>query len=416
MKPFVSVVIPSYNIKSRLELNLSSFFGQTYAPGRFEVIVVDDGSTDGTSSMCQGLNTPYTLKVLNTGKNSGRSRARNLGVSVVEGDLIIFCDGDTIQPPEFIENHVINHTAKENLVLGSLPLYWVLCFTHYHSDFSGYQKELFFSLNSGLRERYEGVNEAKTLEPETLIADFESVRRLCVYPGWNEHYFEIIDYFKTFSAIPTSWMCFLTGNVSLPRQLFIESGGFDENYRHWGFEDWDLGYRLKVAGACCDCQKDVLNFHQEHPRPASREKSSSQNYSYFCSKYNKPELYLLSKTWSPLTEQQWNLFFYNKLVSQYQNIASNEKFNQITSLFNTLVQADFSNRLLGEEQIKNIPLNKIKKTKEILERFSDSHKEFVTGFLELIAPYEKTGSLKGIKRRCRKVRSRKLKCSKLHQF
>jgi glycosyltransferase involved in cell wall biosynthesis len=83
--PHVSVIIRTYNRKSRLTKAIDSVLGQTYA--NFELIVVDDGSDDGTFDLLKR----YRLKLkIYTQTNKGVSAARNLGIKAAEGQLITF--------------------------------------------------------------------------------------------------------------------------------------------------------------------------------------------------------------------------------------------------------------------------------------------------------------------------------------
>ena len=408
IEPFVSVITPSYNSKSMLEINLYSFFQQTYPSSKFEVIVVDDGSTDDTVSMCHSINTPFTLKILNTGENSGRSRARNLGASAAEGDIIIFCDGDTIQPPEFIANHVNCHVYANNWVLSSLPLYFALCFTHYYEDFADWQKEMLFNFEPDLKGKV--ANGARIIEPQKILCDFAYAEKLCFFPPYNEVYRDIINYYQTIGTSPVDWFCFTTRNVSLNRYLFKESGGFDENFRHWGYEDWEIGYRLKTLGANYACKKEVINLHQEHPtNPFQRDNSKLQNYLYFCSKYNNPELYLFSRVWGPNPGQQpWSLFFYCKLVSQYLDISDSHRYDEFCRLFCSLASADFRLRLLNEKPDvhDDYMINRCLKTRN---RLNKSHKELAESFQELLTTCLPNRQMKKCIRILRPPRKRKRK-------
>ena len=385
MEPFVSVVMPAYNIMQLLELNLISLYKQTYPSDRYEVIVIDDGSTDGTLDMCKSLKTPYQLKVLNTGQNSGRAYSRNLGATAAEGEIIIFCDGDTLQPPKYIENHVKYHNLTDNLVLGSLPLYFALCFTHYYADFPDWQKEVFFDFVPELKCQCIDKKLVRVLKPEALLDNFENARRLSYFPRWYDDYFNIINHFAAFSATPTSWFCFNTRNVSVRKKLFLESGGFDKNFKDFGFEDWELGYRLKATGACCDCQKDVVNFHQEHPFDTStREISNRKNFIYFCTKYNTTDLYLFAQH---LYDKRCNLYYYNKLAGQYISLRDNAEYKCAILLFEFLCAKRFYNDFLNKKiYLEFVPdmLN----TKKILEKLANSNEEFVDIFKELLNAHQ----------------------------
>ena len=89
--PLVSVIIPTYNRRNRLEEAVRSVLDQTFRD--FELIVVDDGSTDGTRDMLQPFGN--SVKVLDQ-ERSGASAARNLGIGEARGSLIAFLDSDDL--------------------------------------------------------------------------------------------------------------------------------------------------------------------------------------------------------------------------------------------------------------------------------------------------------------------------------
>ena len=89
----VSVVIPLYNGERHIADALRSVFAQTHAP--LEVIVVDDGSTDGGAAIAQRFPVRYAWQ-----PNAGQSTARNAGVALASGELIAFLDQDDIWEPE----------------------------------------------------------------------------------------------------------------------------------------------------------------------------------------------------------------------------------------------------------------------------------------------------------------------------
>jgi glycosyltransferase involved in cell wall biosynthesis len=114
MIPKLSVIIPVYNSESRLNVALNSLFQQTFRD--FEVILVDDGSTDKSSVICQDYaQKDSRFRVINQ-KNGGVSKARNRGIEVAQGEFIYFMDSDdTIEPHTFIE-------IFENTTLASIDL------------------------------------------------------------------------------------------------------------------------------------------------------------------------------------------------------------------------------------------------------------------------------------------------------
>lgn len=92
----ISVIVPSYNVKPYLKRCVDSLVGQTYE--ELEIILVNDGSTDGTGALCDQLaSTDHRIKVIHK-KNGGLSDARNAGIDIAEGEFYSFIDGD-----DFIE-------------------------------------------------------------------------------------------------------------------------------------------------------------------------------------------------------------------------------------------------------------------------------------------------------------------------
>ena len=98
MNPLVSVVIPVFNGERFLREAVQSVLDQQYAP--LEIIIVDDGSTDGTATVAQSL--PETVRYLHQ-TNQGPAAARNRGIEHARGGLIAFADADDLWPPEKLE-------------------------------------------------------------------------------------------------------------------------------------------------------------------------------------------------------------------------------------------------------------------------------------------------------------------------
>ena len=98
--PVFSIVIPTFNRALFLKRTLDSVFNQTYE--NYEVIVVDDGSTDRTLSMLSEISDPR-LKIVQVGNNSGASNARNMGVETAKGKYVSLLDSDDEFLPDFLE-------------------------------------------------------------------------------------------------------------------------------------------------------------------------------------------------------------------------------------------------------------------------------------------------------------------------
>ena len=100
----VSVVIPTYNRKERLKDTLESLFHQTIPKDQYEIIVVDDGSSDGTEELVQVMikTSPCSLRYFKQ-KNQGQAAARNLGIKNAVAEIIGFTDDDCIVDAGWIQ-------------------------------------------------------------------------------------------------------------------------------------------------------------------------------------------------------------------------------------------------------------------------------------------------------------------------
>lgn len=109
MADLISVIVPAYNIREYLPRCLDSLLAQTY--GKLEIIVVDDGSTDGTAAVADGYaEKDARIKVIHK-ENGGVTSARLRGVAEAAGDWIGFVDGDDSCEPEMYTRLMDNATA-----------------------------------------------------------------------------------------------------------------------------------------------------------------------------------------------------------------------------------------------------------------------------------------------------------------
>src|SRR6476659_8655894 len=103
MENFISVIIPCYNNAPFVAEALDSVLHQTDAKAIKEIIVVDDGSTDGSASVIKEKAALYPLIKYIYQKNGGLSAARNTAIKQAQGSYIAFLDADDVWPPEKIE-------------------------------------------------------------------------------------------------------------------------------------------------------------------------------------------------------------------------------------------------------------------------------------------------------------------------
>ncbi|HSR68943.1 MAG TPA: glycosyltransferase [Acidobacteriota bacterium] len=222
--PDISVVIPTYNRARMLEKTLRALASQKSPHERalsfsYEVIVVDDGSRDQTGSLCRRLaeDFPVPLRYFRQ-SNQKQGAARNRGAGRAEGRWLLFLGDDTVPRGDFLYHHRRAHNRRGDAgrlaVIGYTPWaedYPVTRFMHYIGEY-GWQ--FGFSIIE---------------DPEDVPFNF-----------------------------------FYTSNVSLPRRFFIESGGFDEDFQEYGWEDIELSWRLKQQGMRLVYQPRAVARHH-HP-------------------------------------------------------------------------------------------------------------------------------------------------------
>ena len=89
----VSVIIPAYNCENTLKRTVESIIASGLVD--YEIIIVNDGSTDNTTSVCNSLCDQYSFIKYSEQENSGVSAARNRGISIATGEYIMFFDADS---------------------------------------------------------------------------------------------------------------------------------------------------------------------------------------------------------------------------------------------------------------------------------------------------------------------------------
>ncbi len=105
----ISVIVPAYNVKDYIEESLRSLLVQD--SGFHEIIIVDDGSNDGTSEILKNYNNAKNIKIISIA-NGGQGNARNIGMAASSGDYIYFFDSDDILHDEFVRR--VNHKLQKS--------------------------------------------------------------------------------------------------------------------------------------------------------------------------------------------------------------------------------------------------------------------------------------------------------------
>lgn len=116
-EPLISIIIPVYNILDCLEKCVNSCRNQTYQ--NLEILLIDDGSTDGTSQLCDQLKKRDSRIRVYHKKNGGTSSARNLGIELARGDYLGFVDSDDFISEKMYET-LLNTIQKQKVLVAQI--------------------------------------------------------------------------------------------------------------------------------------------------------------------------------------------------------------------------------------------------------------------------------------------------------
>ncbi|AFZ37764.1 glycosyl transferase family 2 [Stanieria cyanosphaera PCC 7437] len=208
---FFSIIIPTYNRLPILQKCLQALESQHLTDDKvegYEIIVVDDGSIDETLTWLSNFKTnlPHVKTLIQS--HQGAAAARNLGVNHAQGDTIIFIDSDLVVTEKFLQAHA------DALVTGKAKLGSDRVFTY------GWV-----------------INTANFENPTT------------------EPY-KITDFSAAY---------FATGNVAIAKKWLVEAGLFDTRFQLYGWEDLELGVRLKKLGLKLIKCPEAVGYHWHPP-------------------------------------------------------------------------------------------------------------------------------------------------------
>ncbi len=241
-----SVILPSYNDGRLLARCLYSLC-DTRLDGGLEIVVVLDGSTDGSVEMlrrglghggsgsldqCVGLGDWKSLRItlVELKQNAGRSVARNRAVKASRGDWLFFLDADLRVGPNWAEA-LLAGLEDENQV--------------------------------GVGEMIYVFRQDRDLDSALFAGDpaADQIRRRDLAP--YQRYLETRGPYKFREQAEMPARYFYTCNACVHRGLFERTGGFDERYRAWGGEDIDMGLKLEKAGARMRYQGAARALHAQ---------------------------------------------------------------------------------------------------------------------------------------------------------
>ena len=210
----VSVVIPTRNRCALLEKTIEHIEAQTFPRDQYEVIVIDNDSSDDTRRIIEQKSRTYPNLKSGFQEKPGAAPTRNTGLRLVKGELVLFIDDDVHAEPSLIQAHVDQHGRSPNSsVIGAVTIPW-----------------------------------GDTTEP--------FLRYLRDHRIFNPY---------TPSKGPIDFSYYHTCNVSTPTDVLLKVGGFNEAFTIYGMEDIELGYRLEKAGSRMIFAPDAKAVHYRFP-------------------------------------------------------------------------------------------------------------------------------------------------------
>ncbi|MFB0544969.1 MAG: glycosyltransferase family 2 protein [Asgard group archaeon] len=202
----ISVIVPVYNGEGVIASCLKSLLNQNYPKNKYEIIVVDDGSTDDTTEIVSRFKRVKLIKQ----KHKGPATARNLGVKKSRGQIVLFTDADCVPPKNWIKNMI--EPFKDKKIVGVSGTYKTLNKKSLVARFVGYEIE----------ERHDTLKKRGN-----------------------------IDFMGTFSA-------------AYRKNIFSKFGGFDTSFPTASGEDPELSFRINKAGFKMVFQPKSFVYHR-HP-------------------------------------------------------------------------------------------------------------------------------------------------------
>lgn len=206
----LSIIVPTRQRRETLEHVLPTLVRQSCDPSTYEILVCDYASTDGTADLVASCRAPHLRYV--AAAAPGRAAGRNAGLRLAAGDIVLFSDADILADHRLVEEHLSAHRR------------------HGPAAIVGWEVMV------------------DSLEDYRACLE-DPARRGRLHPSWKRR---------------LSWLFFITGNASAPRDALLRVGGFDETFAGYGHEDLELGYRLSRSGLPIRHHPEAVNFHW-HP-------------------------------------------------------------------------------------------------------------------------------------------------------
>ncbi|UXI00904.1 glycosyltransferase [Photobacterium sp. TY1-4] len=265
MKDGISVIVPTYNRAELLSRTLKSLAEQTFHSSRYEVIVIDDGSTDQTRQVVDSFRDQINIQYHYQSDQGYRvAKARNIGIQHSTFQYMLFFDSGMYGRENLLQVHYdALSQGKGDVLIGE-----ALGFDAMEANNQGSIASAFDQMDREALFEY-------------LLADAK-------YHDCRRHFFESVNY--DLSRVLHCWVIFWTCHASCKTQDLLAIGGFDEHYQSWGGEDIELALRLAQQHKRLNVIEAPVAIHLPHEKnTAEREQSLLHNLHYTHDKHQLPQ-------------------------------------------------------------------------------------------------------------------------------
>jgi glycosyltransferase involved in cell wall biosynthesis len=259
-----SVIIPTYNRVTLLRHTLDSLVRQSLPLEQFEVLVVDDGSSDSTAAMVADYRERLNLRYFFQEDEGWRvAKARNVGVANAKADVCVFIDSGVLLHSGCLRAHIASHETADGPV--------AVC---------GYV----YGFNEN-NEDADLINQA--IDFDDLDGTIKGMADRGQWLDVREEFYA--KYADEIGDLAAPWIIFWTCNVSAGTEQIRSVGSFDEKFKSWGGEDLDLAYRLYCDGARFTLNRRASSIHCPHHKVSEDNvRKAATNHRYMADKYNTP--------------------------------------------------------------------------------------------------------------------------------
>jgi glycosyltransferase involved in cell wall biosynthesis len=219
----LSIVMPCHNRREALYLTLTSLCQQTVPGADFEVLVIDQASTDGSRELVRSFLAPFELRLVEQDAKYGISIARNAGAQEAQSEFVLLLDADLIADRRLVEAHLALHQSRQEALLCGRVL-------PYPPAYSSYVEMI--------------------ADPEAGLDRGEQADFLPFYQGFG-------------------------GHMAFSKEVYRHIGPFDPALK--GFEDIDFAYRADRLGYLI-CNNTLAISYHNHPRTLKERYEQARAY------------------------------------------------------------------------------------------------------------------------------------------